>query len=368
MDENALLAYLLSGSDSHGISIEVPKPLNVRSYEELLSAHMAVLSKNFTGLLLNGKEVEDGVWLSRNVSLHPTAKITPPVYIGKNCKIGRGVNIGPYAVVGNNCVIDSQSIIADSIIFPGSYVGEALELRDVLIDKNRLISIRIGSELTLTEDFILGNLFKKKNVSAWCGKILSRSVASFFLLLTFPIFITIGFYYKFKHKGTLFSKSEVIRLPAAQDKKMWRTFLLFSFCRKKTLMTPPEHNKTLLGTESMPYPVGWRDFFCRFFPAMINIALGDLHFVGLAPKTKNEIEALSHDWRELYLKSKAGIVTEAMVNFGERLTEDELHSAEAIYSVSTGFVYDLKLLAKYCGQILGLVPTPVNEMSERFVP
>ncbi len=154
MDEDALLAYLLSASDPQGTLVKVPKPINVKSYSELFSAHKAVLTKNFTDLMLNGREIEDGIWLSRNVILHPTAKITPPAYIGEDCNIGKGAHLGPNVVIGKSCVVDSRSVIADSVIFSGSYVGESLELRDVLVDKNRLINTRIGSEITITEDFI----------------------------------------------------------------------------------------------------------------------------------------------------------------------------------------------------------------------
>jgi len=35
-----------------------------------------------------------------------------------------------------------------------------------------------------------------------------------------------------------------------------------------------------------------------------------------------------------------------------------MYSAEAVYSVSSGLKHDLKILMKYFGQILGLVPGP----------
>jgi len=46
------------------------------------------------------------------------------------------------------------------------------------------------------------------------------------------------------------------------------------------------------------------------------------------------------------------------VNFGIQATHDDMYSAEAVYSVSSGLRHDLRLLARYVGQILGLVPLP----------
>ena len=70
------------------------------------------------------------------------------------------------------------------------------------------------------------------------------------------------------------------------------------------------------------------------------------------------VASMPNDWRMLYFKAKPGIVTEALVNFGPSPSPDQCYSAEAFYSVSSSFWYDLKLLLKYAGQLLGLIPKP----------
>ena len=45
-----------------------------------------------------------------------------------------------------------------SVVFPFSYVGEALELDHVIVDKNRLINARLGAEVVVADDFILGSM------------------------------------------------------------------------------------------------------------------------------------------------------------------------------------------------------------------
>ncbi len=47
-----------------------------------------------------------------------------------------------------------------------------------------------------------------------------------------------------------------------------------------------------------------------------------------------------------------------MVHFGTDPSEDELYAAEAFYAVSAGIWYDLKILAKYMAQVLGIQPKP----------
>jgi hypothetical protein len=357
-DENQLQAFLEEHAGSRIEAADRFKPLSVQSGGDLIASHLGVLDKKNSGLMVRGQEIEEAVWLARNVSLHPTARLIAPLYIGENCRIARGVRIGPDAVIGHNCVLDEKSTVARSVVFPGSYVGEALELSDAIVDKNCLINVRVGSEITIHEDFILGSLADKQLRRGW-NRILSQATAILLLLPALPIIAILALYIKLRRSGTVFTTGgPVVRLPAGSDPASWKTFALVSLYGTETASvkngsaSDPDPNKT-----AGP-PAGWRHFFLIFLPALINIARGELRFAGVPPRMAEEIQDLPQDWRALYLKSKPGVVTETLVNFGPRATRDDMYSAEAVYAVSCGLKYDLKLLAKYFGQILGLGPLP----------
>jgi hypothetical protein len=357
-DENQLKAFLEEHAGSRIEAADRFKPLSVQSGGDLVASHRGVLAQKKSGLMVRGIEVEEAVWLARNVSLHPTARLIPPLYIGENCRIARGVRIGPDAVIGHNCVLDEKSTVSRSVVFPGSYVGEALELSDAIVDKNCLINVRVGSEITIREDFILGSLADKQLRRGW-NRILSQATAILLLLPALPIIAILALYIKLRRSGTVFTTGgPVVRLPAGSDPASWKTFALVSLYGTETASEKngptldPDPNKT-----AGP-PAGWRHFFLIFLPALINIARGDLRFAGVPPRTAQEIENLPRDWQALYLKSKPGIVTETMVHFGSRASRDEMYSAEAVYSVSSGLKHDLRLLARYTGQVFGLMPRP----------
>jgi lipopolysaccharide/colanic/teichoic acid biosynthesis glycosyltransferase len=80
---------------------------------------------------------------------------------------------------------------------------------------------------------------------------------------------------------------------------------------------------------------------------LLAVLRGDLHFLGVRPRSRKEIAALDADWRDLYLKSKPGLVTEAFINYGDFPTEDELYTSEVFYVSTTGLVHDLKLFCAY---------------------
>jgi NDP-sugar pyrophosphorylase family protein len=357
LNTDGFFAHFRSFHGCREVRVQDSKFMRVQSYHDLLAAHRMVLNKAFTGLRHTGTEAAENIWLSRNVSLHPSALLIGPVFIGENCRINRNVRLGPNVAVGDNCVIDAQSNVTDSVIFSGSYVGQSLELSDAIVDRNLLVNARIGSEITVTEDFILAGLSERR-IREWCKTKISQCVAALLFLILLPFLLVFASYLKLTRKGPLFYKKEAVRLPAPSDPELWPTFKLYSFLPPTDKTGNEDGAGELAIAASGDTLFGWLDVIYRFIPNMLSVAQGGLRFVGVGPRNAEEIKALASDWKVLYLKSKLGIVTEARVNFGAHPTEDEIYSAEAFYCVSSGWKYDLKLLARYFGQLLGLVPLP----------
>lgn len=337
LHEEALEAHFASTGQSKGSPVEVSSSLSVRSYGDVLASQAAVLNKEFKGLLLGGKEAEESIWLSRNLTLHPMATLHPPVYIGENCRIGKETSLGPNAVIGKDCVLDSGCTVTGSLIFPGSYVGEGLELDEVLVDKNRLINVKFGAAVSISESFILGGL-SKAHLGQWFAGIFSRFAAACLLLVLWPFLLVTALILRVGRRGPVLFKKEAVRLPVQTDEALWRTFGWLSFA--------PDQIKRGKGGAI-------KHFFLRFLPGLINIIKGELRFVGVKPRTRDEIKALPKDWQALYLNAKPGVITEAFINYGAFPTEDELYTSEVFYSVSAGIGHDFKLLSGYLGRLLG---------------
>jgi lipopolysaccharide/colanic/teichoic acid biosynthesis glycosyltransferase len=346
--------YAVLASDSQCRHIAVSALLSVQSYADVMNAHMAVIAGKAPELLLTGREIEPGIWISRNVRLHPYARIEPPVYIGKNCSISEKVVLGPGTVVCDNCVIDRGSVIRSSVIFEGSYVGEYLDITDAIVDRNRLINVRLGAETVVREDFILGRVTHSSGLS-WWRRGLSRAIAALILLVTWPVILLTAAYLKLIRSGPVLTGKDVLRLPSEPEEDFWETFTLYNF------LPPPlvaDTQRDLSSTTLSQASATWRDFFLRFLPELVNVIQGELFFTGVKPLGMNVVRSMPHDWQLLYLGAKPGIVSEVMVNFGPSPSPDECYSAEAFYSVSSGFFYDIKLLLKYFAQVAGILPRP----------
>lgn len=151
---------------------EVPRPLLTRSYDELIESHLRVLENQRPDLLLTGTEIAPGIRIWRNATIHRTARLFPPVFIGQNARIGEHCRIGPGASIGRECFIESRTAIENSVVCPGTYVGEGLELREVYVDRGRLVNTRFVAEVQNVDELLLGSVHGsratlRKKVISW---------------------------------------------------------------------------------------------------------------------------------------------------------------------------------------------------------
>jgi hypothetical protein len=344
----SVLCNLIGDLDEAGLSAELsgrlnarsntPIVLSVRTFEEFLEANWAVLEKRFPNLMLGGREAGDGIWISRNVSLHPTARLTAPVYLGENSRISAGVQLGPRVVIANNCLVGQSSMLSDTVVFGGSYIGESLELTNAIVDRNRLVNVSVGAAITIADNFILGS-FVERQLRHFARRAASRIVAGLLSILTSPLLLLSWLWCVLTRSGPAICRKTVVRLPAAADQFEDGTYNLISFCAS---------------TGVHIHSGGAHEFFQHFLPGLINIARGHLAMVGVAPRSAEEINALPRDWKQLCLGSVAGLITEAYVIHGAAPAEDLLYSAEVFYVATAGAKHDTALIAGYFMRLLGV--------------
>jgi hypothetical protein len=128
----------------------------------------------------------------------------------------------------------------------------------------------------------------------------------------------------------------------------WRDYSLWSF------LPPPAE-----ATAAYIIPCNLRGLLLGFLPGLVNVVLGDLHLIGVPPRSRESIAGLDPDWKSLYLRTrKAGLVTEAAIHYATAPDEDEAYAADAFYGASSSWKYDVKLLLRYLGRTLfgGLLP------------
>jgi hypothetical protein len=305
------------------IKITVPPFLSTQSYQDLKASNLRIFSKicHLSTFSLTAHRVAPGIWISRNVSLHPHAKLKPPLFIGTHCQIASGVHLGPNTVIENNCMIGSDSKIENSIICQRSYVGENLEINDSIVDRNLLINLSYNTSIHIRDDFILSEL-SSISFLYYSLKFFSRLMAVFLLVLFSPIYLYLRITCRL-------IKVSMIGLPSDEDSAHWKSFNWLSF--------GPKNCKSLNA---------FQNYFKRL-PLLINIIRGEASFVGVVPRSIKDVKKLPIDWQKLYLNSKVGLITLFDLNHGPYQTEDDLYAAETVYSTQMSPWFDFKVFFKW---------------------
>ena len=213
---------------------------------------------------------------------------------------------------------------------PRSYVGEGLEIKQSIVDKNLLVHIGLGSTIEVADEFILGSL-AESNIRGWLYGILARMIAAVLLVAMLPVVLLIMLVLMMLRRGPLLYHYSAVILPVASPTSEWKIFRLTSFAERSS------HGQV----------AGIRHFLFHFLPALKNIVAGNLGFIGVPLRNAEQIKALPQDWQALYLKTKSGIISEADLRYGKERSQDDLYASEAFYAVEHGLKYDMKLLALY---------------------
>jgi NDP-sugar pyrophosphorylase family protein len=73
-------------------------------------------------LEIPGKEIRPEVWVEADATVPSTARIEPPVAIGRGAVLGENVVVEGPAVIGEASVLEAGSHVARSLLLPGSRI------------------------------------------------------------------------------------------------------------------------------------------------------------------------------------------------------------------------------------------------------
>lgn len=306
--------------------------LSFSSLDGLLEAQRRLLSPAFHNAYLSARQVEPGLWIARNVVIHPTAHLISPAFIGENARIGARARIGPNAVVGQDSVIDKKTTLQDAAVLPGSYCGEGLELDRVIVDRNHLIDVRLQTEVVITDGVILGSV-RGQERPPYAFLMFWRLLAGILFLVTLPLLGACALIARLRGQTPSFSRRTVVKLPATGRPESWTEYPLYS------LRQPGRSSGGRLS-----------HLLWDVLPNLPQVIKGNLRLIGVQPRNIAEIEQLPKDWLALYLLSPAGLITEAGVVHGPGASTDEVYSSEVYYSAMAGPIYDLRLALRFLSQ------------------
>jgi mannose-1-phosphate guanylyltransferase len=117
---------------------------DIGNLEAYRTAHRDALSGKVR-LNIPGEQNAEGLWVERGALIHPTATIEGRAVLRRDAVIGRGVTLIGDVTVGNDCWVRSGATIEQSILFPGSYVGDDAYLEGCIVGHG--YDVRAGEQI-----------------------------------------------------------------------------------------------------------------------------------------------------------------------------------------------------------------------------
>ncbi|MCX7098237.1 MAG: NDP-sugar synthase [Methylococcales bacterium] len=134
---------------------------SVARIDSLLAFHKVNLDAaagRFTHLLIPGRQTALGFTQGRNTEAYPQNLKQGIALIGSQCHLHPSVELSGEVVIGDSVIIDRRVSIEASVVLPHTYIGEWVELRNAIVRGNDLIRVDHGSQLKISDAFLLADL------------------------------------------------------------------------------------------------------------------------------------------------------------------------------------------------------------------
>ncbi|MFZ5907793.1 MAG: exopolysaccharide biosynthesis polyprenyl glycosylphosphotransferase [Nitrospirota bacterium] len=318
-ESDSLFAYEIRGDYRH-----------IAGVQDYVTLHWDLLV-NAAGVYCgNNREIAEGVWVGRNVTISPNAYIMGPVMIGDNCSIEDNAHIIGPAVIADDCRISAGVLFRESILWKGvsvsggatveySIVGEASTIPEQYQLKHFIAmnGIKVGDM-----NFIPERSFRSTLDLSWSAQVprslyrfvkraMDITLSSVGLLLLLPVFLCIALLIRRDSSGPVFY---IQRRCGLRGK-------LFGMIKFRTMVTEAEKiHKTLVERTESDGPMFklsrdprvtrlgrmLRRTSIDELPQLFNVVKGDMSLVGPRPLITEEMK-FSPSWRDIRLKVKPGI-------------------------------------------------------------
>lgn len=253
------------------------------SYAEWFAAALAWLPHASTPARIGVREIQPGIWVGLHSQIDPTARLQAPCWIGENVFVGPGATIGPNAIVDDRVVVESGARIEQSAIWPETFVGRLVAVRNSVASGGLLLNWMTGSCLQVPDAFLLGPLGGRRFVRTHTT-LPGRAIAVGAMAATAPIAIVV--------MGIALLRGETplrIRLGVrAQSSLRHRTHETFAY-----------------------YELTGGGNWLRRWPQFWSVARGDLTWVGNRPLRPAQAFALNNDFERLWLAAPTGLISMA---------------------------------------------------------
>lgn len=102
-----------------------------------------------------GQEIKPGVWIDDGASVHRTARLVAPAYIGKGTKVRAATLITRSSNLERDCEVDYGTVVEDASVLANSYLGCCLDVSHTVIAGSKLVHLRHNVTLEIADEKLI---------------------------------------------------------------------------------------------------------------------------------------------------------------------------------------------------------------------
>lgn len=345
------------------------RALSCLSGSALLEAQEQALTDQIA-LLNSGFEIEPGVWMSRNVVMHPTVQIVAPVFLGANCRIDAGCQIGPNVALADSTRIARGVTMHHCAVSEATWVGEDLHCEQLFIEHDTIWNAKLRVSLNIRDAFLLSPMLPQRNLRAWLAHVIAAFCGRMSALALW---------------GPLFVFSQLLN--ACCKPRLLKALDAGNFARHGSSSSSKGESDTELVYEKLRHaswadqqtqghdggvgqassllsqlPVrqrrsprsvwqhasSWGHFANWVCLGLGHVALGHWSWVGVQVRSPEQFMALDEEWRAALMGVKPGLLAIGRIEFGRDAQSWEHRLSETLFVHQPPSAWrKLGLLARY---------------------
>lgn len=102
-----------------------------------------------------GTEIKPGIWVDQGAHIHRQARVLRPAYIGRKTRIAAASLITRGSSVERDCTVSCGTVIEDSSILAGTYIGTGLDVAHSIVFEKNLLNLQRELELEIYDEMLI---------------------------------------------------------------------------------------------------------------------------------------------------------------------------------------------------------------------
>lgn len=379
-----VVEQLLPALDSKGACVQV-FPLkdgrrrtieSVRDYYQLNRSLLLEAMMRPESVLWDGsyQKIMEGIWIGRNVEIHPSAQLFAPILIADDCQIeGASQVIGP-AVLGPSTVVRQGAVLRESVTWhevtleKGSRTSYCVVDTSTAVAKMRECTLRVvtakdlqvgGPNLPAMDPWALNGVrfnghrlrpLARRWLYAASKRALDLILAALGILICLPVWLVVAILIKLDSPGPIFFRQRRCGKGGEEFNMLkFRTMVANAENLQTTLAERKEVDGPVFKLRKDPRVTRLGRFLRRTsldeIPQLINVLKGEMSLVGPRPLALEEMK-FNSVWRDLRLSVKPGITGLLQVNGRSESRFHDWIQYDINYVKNQSLMLDVKILVR----------------------